>query len=142
MIEYKVTLGSIGVVFSTLAKLLQDTGKTYRLTIKEWRETRSLSQNALMWKWLTEINEQAPLQCDANVSGSEMWHNVFKHYYCPKKVITNGKVNMSVKSTKMLDVGEMTHYLYKIELWCIERGIKLTIPQDSEYYKLMEQQNA
>lgn len=141
MKEFKITLGNIGFLVTELTRLIQSTGKTYRVTIKEWKESRSLSQNNLYWKWLAEINKQAPLKCDSKVSGSELWHEVFKKYYCPVKTISNNKASLEIKSTKMLDVGEMTFYLNKIEQWCMDRGLMLTIPHDSEYYKLMEYQN-
>ena len=140
MKELKITLGNIGFLVAELTKLIQSTGKTYRVTIKEWKESRSLSQNALMWKWLSEIDKQAPLMCESKITGAEMWHEVFKHYYCPMKVVANKKASLNIKSTKMLDVGEMTFYLNKIEQWCVDRGIKLTVPIDSEYAKLMEYQ--
>jgi len=140
--EFKLTLSTLGWCISELTKVLQSSNKVYRLTIKEWRETRSLSQNSMYWAWLGEINKQAPLQCESKISGSEMWHEVFKHYYCPMKVIANKKAALNIKSTKMLDVGEMTFYLNKIEQWCIDRGVRLTIPVDSEYMKLMESQTA
>ena len=74
------------------------------------------------------------------IKGAELWHEVFKKYYCPAKTISNNKAEMVIQSTKVLDVGEMTFYLNKIESWCFDRGIKLTIPLDSEYNKLMERQ--
>lgn len=141
MIELKITLANLGYLITELTKALQATGKPHRVIIKEWRESRSLSQNSLYWKWLDEINKQAPLKCDAKIPGSEMWHEVFKKYYCPVKSIKNNHAEMQIKSTKALDVGEMTFYLNKIESWCIDRGVTLTIPPDSEYYKLMEYQN-
>ena len=70
-----------------------------------------------------------------------MWHEVFKHYFCPMKTVANKQAALNIKSTKSLDVGDMTLYLNKIENWCIDRGIKLSIPVDSEYAKLMESQN-
>jgi hypothetical protein len=141
MKELKLTLSSLGYCISELTKILQSSNKTFRLTVKEWKETRSLSQNSMYWAWLGEINKQAPLNCESKVSGSELWHEVFKHYYCPLKVISNKKAALNIKSTKMLDVGEMTFYLNKIEHWCIDRHIILTIPHDSEYYKLIERQS-
>ena len=140
MQEFKLNLNNLGAVISQLTTLLQSTNKDYRLTVKQWKESRSLSQNALYWKWLTDIDKQAPLQCNSKISGSEMWHEVFKSYFCPAKTIKNDKAEMSMKSTKSLDVGEMTFYLNKIENWCFDRGIKLSIPIDSEYAKLMERQ--
>lgn len=139
--EFKLNFNSLGFVISKLTELIRDPTKEYRVTIKQWREKRSLSQNSLYWKWLDEINKQAPLKIsNGNVKGSELWHEVFKRYYCPEKQITNGKVSVISKSTKMLDVGEMTHYLNRIENWCIDRGIKITIPDDSEYSQLMRKQ--
>lgn len=38
------------------------TGSSYRVSIVEWKEKRSLSQNALMWKW----NGEQPRGADAN----------------------------------------------------------------------------
>jgi hypothetical protein len=143
MIELKLTMASLGSVLSELTKLTHsNTGKSFRLEVKEWREKRSLSQNAMYWAWLSEIDNQAPLRIDGSkAKGSELWHEVFKKYYCPVKNITNGQNILPVKSTKILDVGEMTFYLNKIEMFCIDRGIFLTIPESSEYYKLMERQN-
>ena len=140
MQDFKLNFSSLGFLVSELTKLLRS-GKTYRVSVKEWRESRSLSQNSLYWAWLAEIERQAPLKIDgSNVKGSELWHEVFKKYYCPVKNITNGENVLPVKSTKILDVGEMTFYLNKIEGFCIDRGIGLTIPETSEYYKLMEYQ--
>ena len=141
MKEFKLTLSNLGEIFNQLTKIAQSKNIAYRVTVKEWKETRSLSQNNMYWAWLGEINKQAPLQCDSKISGPEMWHEVFKNYYCPGKTVKSTKATLEVKSTKALDVGEMTFYLNKIEHWCIDRGVKLSVPPDSEYYKLMEYQN-
>ena len=140
--EFKLTLSNLGDVINQLTKILQSSNKVFRVTVKEWKETRSLSQNALYWKWLAEIDKQAPLKCNAKISGPELWHEVFKKFYCPSKTIANDKAGIMIQSTKALDLGEFTFYLNKIENWCFDRGITLTTPQDSEYYKLMEYQNA
>jgi hypothetical protein len=47
-----------------------------------------------------------------------------------------------VKSTKLLDTGEMTRYLEQIDMWAHQRGLRLTIPAQCEYRQLMEAQNA
>lgn len=141
MKDLKLTLSSLGWLVTELTKLLKNSNKAYRVNVVEWREKRSLSQNALYWKWLTEIDQQNPLKVDGSkIQGNELWHEVFKKYYCPVKNITNGENTLPVKSTKMLDIGEMTFYLNRIEQWCIDRGIALTIPETSEYYQLMQSQ--
>jgi hypothetical protein len=140
--DFKLTLNSLGDFVAELAKLLTNNDRSYRISVVEWREKRSLSQNSLYWKWLDEINTQNPLKVNGSkIQGPDLWHEVFKKYYCPAKLITNGSQSIEVKSTKILDVGEMTFYLNKIENWCIDRGIKLTMPESSEYYQLMENQN-
>ena len=142
MKDFKLTLSSLGWLVTELTKVLKDSNKAYRVNVVEWREKRSLSQNQLYWKWLSEINEQYPLKVNGSrINGAELWHEVFKKYYCPVKNITNGENLLPIKSSKMLDVGEFTFYLNKIEQFCIDRGIKLTIPESSEYYQLMESQN-
>lgn len=141
MKDFKLTLNSIGWLVTELTKLLKDSNKAFRVNIVEWREKRSLSQNSLYWKWLEEINKQSPLVIEGSkVKGAELWHEVFKKYYCPVKNITNGENILPIKSTKILGVGEMTFYLNKIESWCIDRGLTLTIPESSEYYELMNEQ--
>ena len=48
---------------------------------------------------------------------------------------------MEILSTKLLDTGEMHHYLTQIEHWAMSRGFKLTIPINSEYQDLINRQN-
>ena len=140
MKKLKLNRSSLGGVISFITELVLS-DKTYQVNVSEWRECRSLSQNSLYWKWMAEIDKQAPLIIEGTkVAGSELWHEVFKKYYCTVKKATNGIKFMKITSTKMLDVGEMTFYLNRIEQFCIERGIMLTIPESSEYYKLMESQ--
>ena len=138
--DLKLNISSLGFVIGELTKLLAG-DKSYRVSVKEWREKRSLSQNSLYWKWLGEIDKQNPLKLvNSSNSGAELWHEVFKKFYCPESVITDGKTEMVIVSTKLLDVAQMHHYLAQIEVWAMNRGFKLTIPIDSEYMKLIEQQ--
>lgn len=139
MKDFCLTQGNIGQFVNELYKLLTSGGK-FRVNIVAWREKRSLSQNSLYWKWLGEIDKQSPLSC-GEFKGAELWHEIFKKYYCPVKQITNGTISVSSQSTKLLDVGEMTFYLNKVEQFCIERAIVLTIPEDSEYSQLMRLQS-
>jgi len=142
VMEFKTNLSSLGSLVGELKNTFTlNPKKNYRVTIKEWRENRSQSQNNMYWLWLADIDKQSPLKVDTGtVKGSELWHEVFKKYYCPVKNITNGERSLPIQSTKILDVGEMTFYLNKIENWCIDRGLILSIPESSEYYKLMQSQ--
>lgn len=143
MSDLKLTPASLGHVVKCFTELtMGNPGKAYRVPIpKEWREKRSLSQNNMYWAWLEEISQQCNLESDAsNAKSKDLWHEILKHYYCPMKIVKNENASMHIKSTSLLDVGEMTYYLNKIESWCLDRGIKLTIPESSEYYKLMQRQ--
>ena len=95
-----------------------------------------------MWMWLGEIDKQNPLKVvNSENSGAELWHEVFKKFWCPESIITDGKTEMVIVSTKLLDVAQMHHYLAQIEVWAMNRGFKLTIPINSEYQQLIDRQN-
>ena len=142
MKDYKLNMQSLGGLLDLLNGLFKSNpDKFYRIKVVEWRESRSLSQNSLYWKWLSEINEQNPLKVvNSEDKGAELWHEVFKKFYCPESVITDGKTDMVIVSTKLLDTGQMHHYLTQIEHWAMNRGFKLTIPINSEYMELIERQ--
>ena len=134
MKDYKLELSSLGFFIAELTKMITlNNGKAWRVTIKGWRESRSLSQNSLYWKWLGEIVNQWDVTDD-----TEILHEIFKKYYCPEKVINE---HITIKSTKKLDTGEMHFYLNKIELFCIDRGYTITIPAQCEYADLIKQQD-
>ena len=142
MKELKLNLSSLAFIVGELTKMISTSDKSFRLVIVEWREKRSLSQNSLMWKWLAEIDKQNPLKVvHSGGSGAELWHEVFKKAYCPESVITDGKSEMVIVSTKLLDTAQMHHYLTHIEHWAMNRGFKLTIPINSEYQELINRQN-
>jgi len=129
--DFKLTVNSIGLFIQEIWKL--DLTKAYRVSVVQWRESRSTSQNSLYWKWLTEICKQWDVTNDP-----EIMHEIFKKFYCPEKVINE---HITIKSTKKLDVGEMHFYLNKIECFCMNRGYLITIPDNSEYNQLKEKQD-
>ncbi|AVR75866.1 superfamily protein [Vibrio phage ValSw3-3] len=101
---------------------------------------RSLSQNATMWMWLTEIAQQTKQKGYGDYSPEDM-HEYFKNKFCVDKSLTIGKTTIQVKSTKKLDKGEMTFYMNQIHQWAVNAGFRLSMPEDSEYYQAMQQQN-
>jgi len=129
--DFKLTVNSIGMLIQAIWKL--DLTKAWRVTIVQWRESRSGKQNKMYWKWLGEICTQWDVTDDP-----EILHEIFKKFYCPEKVINE---HVSIKSTKKLDVGEMHFYLNRIECFCIDRGYLITIPDQCEYRELQDKQN-
>ena len=122
-------------------KELVASGKRYRVSIKEWHDKRSVSQNALLWKWYGEIAGQLVKTGKGTFTGEQL-HEYLKEIYCPAKAITVMSETRYVKSTKQLDTGEMTIYLEQVDAWAHQRGFRLTIPARCEYQQLRTQQGA
>lgn len=126
--------------FWSVLKEILSTGKRWRIKISEYREKRSLPQNSLMWKWNTEIAEQLTA-VSSDVFTDEEIHEWLKDMYCPAKPVTLYGMTRYVKSTRRLDVGEMHKYLEDIDQWAHQKGLRLTIPDQSEYRELQRRQN-
>lgn len=111
-----------------------------RVKMVRWKDKRSIDQNSLYWMWMNEVSEQAKI--NGKMFEPELWAEIFKKYYCPEKVIELpfGE-QQTIKSTTKLDTGEMHHYLNQIEAWCMSQGFMLTIPESSEYKKLIDKSN-
>ena len=137
MKDFCLSKDTITKLFKTCMELAQS-GKRYRVKITEWKDERTLSQNRLMWKWMSEIANSVPV--DNEYFDHETWHAYFKRWYCPTKIIVLPRGTDSVKSTKLLDKGEMNHYLNKIEMWAMDKDINLTTPDNCEYTILQMEQ--
>lgn len=107
---------------------------------RPWKVKRSLSQNSLYWQWLNEISNQVTVSDKKH--NAEIWHEYFKRYFCPVKIIAMpAGDDLEVRTTKKLDTGEMHFYLNRIEQWAIDKMINLTIPAACEYQQLRDNQN-
>ncbi len=96
-----------------------------KVTIETSKTKRSLNQNSLMWKWLTEAADEL-----AEESGHtpEEIHEFFKSKFLSGKIIEVNGETIQYRTTTKLDITEMTAYLNHIYLFCTEMGIMLTIP--------------
>ncbi|EAO0751701.1 recombination protein NinB [Salmonella enterica] len=134
--------------FWQLLKDLIATGKRYRVVITEWKDRRSISQNSLSHMWYAEISRYLTRR------GHTQWTETFtkdamKHAflgYEEREVIdvTTGEVVSvrELRKTSKLSTGEMHFYLNQVEAWAGDIGCLLTLPDNSEYRKLREQQVA
>jgi hypothetical protein len=50
--------------------------------------------------------------------------------------VSKTTIPAQVRRTSTLDRGEMLYFMEQVEAWCIDLGVKLTKPQNSEYSKL------
>lgn len=110
------------------------TNQPHRIIIKPWKNKRSLSQNSLMWMWNDDISKAVNKISTEHLSKDEI-HEYLKELFCPVKTISVMGVVREVKSTKLLDANEMTFYLRRVEVWCVDRGIKTRIPENSDYHR-------
>lgn len=123
----------------SILKEILSTGKRWRIKISEYRERRSLPQNSLLWKWNTEIAEQLTAVGADRFSDEEV-HEWLKDMFCPGRPVTISGMTRYVKSTRLLDIGEMHKYLTDIDQWAHQKGLRLTIPEACEYRELQRRQ--
>lgn len=127
-------------------KPMLESGDCYRLLIKPWRETRSLSQNALAHMWFGEISEY--LIARGKTFATPEWvKDAMKHTYLGYESkdridVVTGEVTtvQSLRHTSDLETGEMYIFLCKVEGWAMNIGCHLTIPQSCEYQLLRDKQ--
>lgn len=102
--------------------------KPWAITIEPHKERRSLSQNALMWKW---INEVAQYVHEATGQDSDDVHEFFKAKFLPPRIVELGGEIIEWRTTTRLTTAEMSEYMNKIYAWVTtELGLLLPVPQD------------
>lgn len=105
----------------------------YRLKIERFVEPRSLSQNALLWLWLT---------CMENETGTN--RNDFYAHYCKlflsRPVCINGVEEVVTDGTSSLNTLQMTDFLNKVQADAAsEFGIVLPLPADRYYMEFINE---
>ena len=141
--EFKISLETYDVAGQSMSNYINDgvnAGKTMKVVVCEWKESRSLSQNAIYWKWLGEIAKQTK-DMIGQVHDVDTYHEHFKKKFCPVSKVVLGKTEVSIQSTKKLSKGDMHHYLEHIDHWAHSAGYVLTIPMECEYKELNDRQN-
>ena len=102
--------------------------KKFTVEIKQKREIRTVSQNALYWLWLTCIMAETGNEKD-------YLHIFFGKKYLPKesRVLYGEIVEITVSTTK-LDTAQFTNYLDRIQQFASsELGIILPRPEDLHF---------
>ncbi len=111
-----------------LIGMLNVADKQWDITIVPHRERRSLSQNALLWKWLEEVVKHVH---EATGQDKDDIHEHLKQKFLTTKITEiNGEISKRW-STKGLSKAEMSAYLDKIYAWATsEMGLLLPVPED------------
>ena len=108
---------------------------------------RSLSQNALAHKWFGELS--AWLISKGKDFATPEWvksamKSTFLGYVevVDTDVITGKKTSrQELRHTSSLDTGEMKLFMDMVYHWALDRGMMLTIPENSEYKQLNDMEN-
>lgn len=108
------------------------------LEIKKYRNKRSLNQNALFWMWCAEARDYFNKKKTPQPLSKDDMHDLFCHLFLGYEdlVVGNTEIKNKLRGTSKLDTGEMFHFMEKIEAWCVEKGLLLTVPVVSEYWEL------
>lgn len=112
--------------------------KALRVEIKAV-SSRTEPQLRTYWMWMGELSTQIKKRTGER-HDTETLHIYFKERFCPNKTVRLGKREVSTKSTKKLDSGEMHFYMNQVQEWAVNAGFSLTVPIKSEYRELMERQ--
>lgn len=108
-------------------------GKRFNVDIKQKREIRTVSQNALYWLWLTCIMAETG-------NDKDYLHIFFGKKYLPQnsRIIFNQQVEQTV-STTSLDTKQFKHYLDRVQQFAnVELGINLPNPEDLHFKEFYE----
>ncbi|VTN18730.1 Uncharacterised protein [Klebsiella pneumoniae] len=137
--------------FSAIGKIFRSsslTGKACACRSKSGAKKRSLSQNALSHMWYAEISEYLINSGRTDATPEWVKRNLKKTYLGCEEVtytdfITGEKTTTwEPRHTSDLDTGEMHIFLTKVEAWCAQFGLALTIPNGCEYQQLQQKQEA
>ena len=105
-----------------------DLEKPWKLTIERETKRRTLSQNALLWKWLDEVTQHV---MEHTGHDKDELHEFFKAKFLPARNVSVGAYLASYRSTKNLTTAEMSEYMDRIYAFCTsELGLFLPVPED------------
>lgn len=127
-------------VISHLKQWCEEWDYSTPLTIqpKPYKNPRSLTQNALMHKWFNDM--AAHFSKKVETSAEQMKALMKLKFLGTEDIVINHTVIPGqLKHTSKLDKGEMMRFMDDIYDWALDHGVKLTIPEDSEYMKLRKQ---
>lgn len=109
-----------------VGNLKVDADRPLEIEIRQHRKKRSLSQNALYWKWLGIIGMETGNDPDD-------LHEFFKRHYAePHQVSVKGE-DFAVYSTAKMSTDEMSAYMDRVFTFAAHEGIILPTPEDQRF---------
>ena len=121
-----------------------DYSRPLALKLEPYQDERSLSQNALFHMWCREIAKGMKKKGFNVTEGDavEAWKLWLKRRFLGTDnfQISKTKIEGQVRRSSALNKGDMVHFMDQCYHWATEQGIKLTVPLESEYAELKNQQ--
>lgn len=112
---------------------------------QQYKNARSLSQNALLHIWARELSVYfIDKGSNPETTTEENMKLYLKQQFLGFEDIIVGKtvIPAQLKKTSKLDKGEMYHFMDKVYHWAIEVGCTLSLPEESEFVKLRDETHA
>ena len=116
------------IALRTIYEMRIDPTHPAEVGIGPHKKKRSLSQNALMWKW---INEVVDIVCADTGNDADQIHHWFKEkFLSPTTAEVHGEV-VEYRTTTNLTTEQMSEYMNRIHAFVTqELNIRLTLPED------------
>jgi len=104
--------------------------------VSPYKPKRSLAQNALFHLWVSEMT--AHFKKTMPGLTKKKMKILVKYKFLGTEDLVVGKtiIKGQVRETSSLDTGEMLEFMDKIQNWCLDLGVQLTCPADSEFMTL------
>ncbi len=107
-----------------------DLSKGWEVTIAEAGSARSIAQNSLYWKWMTELGKQVSKKTGASINKDHM-DIYFKKQFLPySRNNIGGEIIEVLTGTSKLGIKKFTSYLNEIEAYALPKGYTLPFPED------------
>ena len=148
MKDFKLNISSLGYLVAELTKLVTaNPNKSFRIVVKGWRESRSLSQNAFQHVIYSDISKYLIKKGRTDWNDEkvkfEMKNNFLGWDVTECTNVTTGEITTKevLRGTSKLDAGEACDYITKLLDFAQGIGCSIRIPADSDYQKYIDEQN-
>lgn len=122
-------VSAIGIIIKSLPQVV-----VMEVVIREYRSSRSLAQNRLMWAWYKQIATHLE-ETMGEIHSDQAIHALMKQTFLPMQVATiRGEVVRERKSTAKLNTKDMSEYMEKIDMWC-SRDLGLVLDHTEDVYQ-------
>lgn len=102
-------------------------GKAVEVSIKKWKDKRTLGQNSLYWKILELIENETG-------NDKDTLHEAFKIMFLDKRRFAIGETELILPgSTTKLDKKEMGQYIDKITAYMSQQGYAIPAPDYMDF---------